>query len=159
MSRPIHPAVPLCLEMALTGYLAGKGLRFGALRRATWFSMRLVFAQGTSQDYVYVDVEVAGDRTLYATVDALDDALYDEAVRGIDLWARDAAKRLPAPPVATLDAELARSARPPCDHEAVQRFHLTVFSNEGHELVWCAQCGALKIDAEPWRDHPTPLGG
>jgi hypothetical protein len=76
-----NPQKPLPLETALAQYIAASGLTFGGMERRAWYLVRVVF--GIGANYFYVDAAAAADRTLYPNADALDDALYDVAVREI----------------------------------------------------------------------------
>jgi hypothetical protein len=77
-----NPTKPLPLDAALAKFIADKGLQFGGFERLRWNSVRVVFGRGAN--FFYVDATVPPNRAQFPSVEALEDALYDVAIRQID---------------------------------------------------------------------------
>jgi hypothetical protein len=86
MTATMRLVKTLPLEEALVRFVTSKGLTFGGMERRAWNEIRVVFGRGA--DFFFVDTAAAPDKTLYANVDALDDALYDATVAEISATAR-----------------------------------------------------------------------
>jgi hypothetical protein len=72
---------PLPLGAAIAAFVAGRGLQLGSIERPAWNRLRVIYGKDTQ--FFVIDAAVSDDRSAYQNVDALDDALYNEAVRQI----------------------------------------------------------------------------
>lgn len=77
-----NPQAPLPLQAALALYVSQKGFSFGAMERQSWNRIRVVF--GWNANFFYIEAAVPPNKALFPTVDHLEDALYDAAVKKID---------------------------------------------------------------------------
>jgi hypothetical protein len=77
-----NPQKPLPLQAALALYVSQKGFAFGAMEKRSWNRIRVVF--GLNSNFFYVDAAISPNKTLFPTVDQLEDALYDAATQKID---------------------------------------------------------------------------
>jgi hypothetical protein len=73
---------PLPLDAALAKFVVEKGFTFGSLERLGWNRIRVVFGRGAN--FFYVDAAVPPNKAAFPNVDALEDALYDVAVKKIE---------------------------------------------------------------------------
>jgi hypothetical protein len=77
-----NPQKPLALKAALARYVSEKGFSFAAMERRSWNRLRVVF--GWKGNFFYIDAAVPPNKALFPTVDHLEDALYDAAVKKVD---------------------------------------------------------------------------
>lgn len=77
-----NPQKVVPLAAAIAAHVVQKGLTLGAIERLSWNRIRVVFGKGSS--FFYVDAAVQPKKSMYANADALEDVLYDVAIKKID---------------------------------------------------------------------------
>jgi hypothetical protein len=82
-----NPQKAVPLAAALAAHVVQKGLTVGAIERQSWNRIRVAFGRGSS--FFYIDAAVQPKKSMYANADAVEDALYDVAIRKIDERARE----------------------------------------------------------------------
>lgn len=82
-----NPTRPLPLDAALVRFITDRGLKFGGFQRLRWNSVRVVFGHGAN--FYYVDALVSPNRASFPSVEAVEDALYDDATSKIEERARN----------------------------------------------------------------------
>jgi hypothetical protein len=74
-----NPEKALPLKDALTLHLSEMGLSLAAMERRSWNRIRVIFKWKTN--FFYIEASVSPNKKLFPTVDDLEDALYDSAVK------------------------------------------------------------------------------
>lgn len=79
----MRPRVPVPLARSLEDYARSKGVFVGSVECFAWYCLRFVYGRGS--EFFLLDVQIPADRSLYVDGEAVLDALYDEAVRRLDV--------------------------------------------------------------------------